>query len=76
MPVPCALIQGGLFAPRVPVTDPWKGMIMRTKRLIPVVLATTLGLTLTANGASVLGLAVLSAGAAAALYESRPEWNS
>lgn len=36
----------------------------------------SLGLTLTANGASVLGLAILSAGAVAALYEARPVWNS
>lgn len=36
----------------------------------------SLSFTLTANGASVLGLAILSAGAVAALYESRPTWNS
>lgn len=36
----------------------------------------SLSFTLTANGLSLLGLAIMSAGAATALYESRPTWNS
>ena len=35
---------------RASVSRPWKGITVRSKRLIPVVLATTLGLTLTACG--------------------------
>lgn len=36
----------------------------------------SLGLTLTANGMSVIGLAVMAAGAVAALKETRAPWNS
>lgn len=41
-----------------------------------VIYAYSLGLTLTANGLSVIGLAVMGAGAVAALNETRKTWNS